>query len=151
MSDSTVHPGEEFFRRVTLAATLARRHAEKVLAPFRLTVAEYTLLRIVRNTPNLTARAAGKRMYSTAPSVAQLVKSIESKGLIARTASNSDARVQYISLTARGKTLAEKAYVSVIREQRALDINERDLTDTSGNLSRIIDSLSTSLPSYGHA
>ncbi len=151
MSERLVHPGEEFFRRVTLAATLARRNAERVLSPFRLTVAEYTLLRIIRNTPDLTAREVRKRMHSTAPSVAQLVKSIQAKGLIDRAASTGDARVQYITLTPRGKVLVEKAFDAVTRDLRDMHIDERDFIDTSGKLSRIIDSLSSSLLPHGNA
>lgn len=150
MRETLVHPGEEFFRQLALAATFVRRHAEHILYPLGLTVAEYTLLRVVRNTPGITARDAQGRLFATAPSVAQLVKSVEGKGLIRRSTSSEDARVQHINLTAKGKTLADRAYALTIRDHATLQIGDARLRDATEQLASIIASLPNPSPlSYG--
>jgi len=142
MTGYSVHAGEEFFRQLTLAAALSRRHAERLLLPLGLTVAEYTLLRIVRNTPGIAAKEAQGRLYATAPSVAQLVKSVERKGFIRRSVNGKDARIQHIDLTAKGKSLADKAYSLTIRDNATLRIGDSRLRETTALLETVIDTLS---------
>lgn len=56
----------------------------------------------------ISQREAAARMALTAPTLSQAVRALEEKGLVERSRSEQDARVQQLSLTERGRNLLPK-------------------------------------------
>ncbi len=140
--ESLPHPDEQAFVLLTQAAALSRRMAEAELVTCRITVAEYSLLRIMQNTPNVTASEAGKRLYASAPSVAQLVKSLERKGLMRRTQDAKDTRRQHMRLTPAGITIINRARATIQKALRKLRLSDPMLESLTRDLSTLLSSLS---------
>jgi DNA-binding MarR family transcriptional regulator len=136
---------EDFFLHLQTAWTVTQKLTEEALQTCGLTVAEYTLLRIVENSPGITAGETRARLYSTAPSVAQMVAQLERKELLKRGKDAEDARRLPLNVTAKGsKALknAKKAISQLISQQKL----------ASGLLHSLTRNLSTflsSLPPYG--
>lgn len=102
---STIKTEEEFFLGVLRTFQLMRKHAERILQPTGVTFSEYTLLRIVDASPNVTAREICDVLYATAPTIAHTIASLERKKLITRTIDSKDARRQHIKLAANGRKI----------------------------------------------
>ena len=138
-------PHEWAFLQLIQAYGQSRRLTERELSPFGITIAEYTLLRILQNTPHITASQARTRLATTAPSLAQLVKSLSRKGMIRRSADRVDTRRQPIDLTAKGKKTIEKARSAIQQTLRKLVVSPATVRTLTDALSDLL----TSLSSYG--
>jgi DNA-binding MarR family transcriptional regulator len=80
---------------------------------------EFTILALVQGNPDVTARQLARALAVTPPNIAVWIDKLESRGLIARTRSDSDARMQYIRLTSRGAELVERAVHLLIEGEQA--------------------------------
>jgi DNA-binding MarR family transcriptional regulator len=80
---------------------------------------EFTILALVQGNPDVTARQLARALAVTPPNIAIWIDKLESRGLIARTRSDSDARMQYIRLTSRGAELVERAVQLLIEGEQA--------------------------------
>jgi DNA-binding MarR family transcriptional regulator len=139
------HPEEHVFLLLSQTSTLCKKMSERALRPTGLTLAEYMLLRVTQNTPGVTAGEVGLRMFSKPPSVAQLVKSAERKGMIERRADTEDIRRRPLYLTAKGSDtvkLGRKAIEYTLQETRIPD------TTLHGLITHLT-SLFSSLSPYG--
>jgi len=140
-------PAEE---RLYLALSGCYAHihkmTERVLAPVGVTVSEYALLRVLENTPGITAAEAKERILATAPSVAQFVAQLESKKLIKRTPDANDARRLRLSLTQKGRVAVGEARKAITQNLRKLPVSGKQVEHTAASLS----SLLTSLSLYGN-
>lgn len=67
---------------------------------------EYTMLALVQANPDVTARQLARGLAVTPPNVAVWLDRLESRGLVQRSRSTADARVQHIRATAAGSALA---------------------------------------------
>src|SRR5882672_3004023 len=65
---------------------------------------EFTILALVQANPDVTARQLARALDVTPPNIAIWLDRLESRGLVARERSTSDARMQHVRLTGRGKT-----------------------------------------------
>ncbi|MEK7218989.1 MAG: MarR family transcriptional regulator [Patescibacteria group bacterium] len=139
------HLDEHVFLLLRQVQIQSMKLAERQCLAAGVTVAEYALLRIVENTPRVTAGEARKRMLSSAPSVAQLVKRLERKGLIGREQDARDIRRQKITLTAQGRRSIAVARKEIQSALQALKIPGSVLHSLEGHLALI----SSSLSSYG--
>jgi len=70
---------------------------------------EYTLLALVHANPGVTARQLARALAVTPPNIAAWLDRLEARGLLARSRSEADARVQHLQLSATGATLARQA------------------------------------------
>ncbi len=140
-----VSPEEDFFLHLQTSWTQVQKLTEEALQSAGLTVAEYTMLRIVENSPGITAGETRARLYATAPSVAQTVAQLERKEMIKRGKDAQDARRLPLTVTAKGsKSLknAKKAVSQLISRQKLAPGLLHSLTR---NLSTFL----SSLPPYG--
>ncbi len=133
---------EKVFLLLAQGDNLSRKIADKALAAVGMTIAEYTLLRIIQNTPRITAAEARKRLLVSAPSVAQLVKSLRGKSLIVHTEDRLDIRRQPIVLSAKGKKAIANARASVQKALRELRVPATVLESLRRDLTVLISFLS---------
>jgi DNA-binding MarR family transcriptional regulator len=85
----------------------------------KLRKVEYTLLALVHANPDVTARQLARALAVTPPNIAVWLDRLESRGLVQRSRSETDTRMQHIRATAAGAALARRC------TQRLLD-RERD-------------------------
>lgn len=76
---------------------------------------EFTILALVQGNPDVTARQLARALAVTPPNIAIWLDKLESRGLVARTRSESDARMQHIRITRAGATLVDRS-VQLLRE-----------------------------------
>ena len=86
------------------AATLSRR-----LAPLGLSLLEHEVLMNLLRSSGLTQRQLSQRCFSAKSGISMLVSRFVAEGLISRSRSVTDQRAWSLSLTPKGKDIAEKA------------------------------------------
>ncbi len=83
---------------------------------------EYTLLALVQGNPDVTARQLARALAVTPPNIAIGLDRLEQRGLVTRTRSERDARMQHVRLTRAGAALVEASTRQLLEgEQTALD------------------------------
>jgi DNA-binding MarR family transcriptional regulator len=92
---------------------------QQVGRPLKLRPVEFTILALVRDNPDATARQIARALAMTPPNVALWLEKLESRGLVTRTRSERDARMQHIRATATGTALALKAAARLVDGERA--------------------------------
>jgi DNA-binding MarR family transcriptional regulator len=75
----------------------------------RLRPVEYTMLALIHANPDATARQLARGLAVTPPNVAVWLDRLEQRGLIRRSRSEVDARLQHIRTTPAGAALARDA------------------------------------------
>lgn len=89
-----------------------QRLMEPYFATFDLTPPQFQLLcianRFARGT--LTQRQLARELYVSFPNVTVLLKRLERKGLIERSANPADRREKYVQLSARGRRLLRRIW-----------------------------------------
>lgn len=80
---------------------------------------EFTLLSLVQANPGLTARQIARALAVTPPNVAVWLDRLASRGLVERTRSEKDARMQHITLTRAGSTLVERSVQRLLAGEAA--------------------------------
>ena len=94
--------------------------------PLELRPVEYTVLTLVAENPGGSLARIARALSVTPPHVTAIVDRLEGRGLLARTASDSDRRSQLLSVTRRGADLVRKA------TDRILAAEHRMLALTAG-------------------
>jgi DNA-binding MarR family transcriptional regulator len=136
-------PEERLYLAITHNASLMRKLAENSLLPHRLTLAEYSCLRIIEHHPHITAQEIGERLGTSAPSMAQLISRLHKKKLLIRKSHRDDARRLHLLLTPLGKALLRKARTSLMHALRQLRLSKILLGSTVKNLTSLQSSLSS--------
>ena len=81
-----------------------------ILKPFKISVQQYNILRILRGAKEaITVNAVKDRMIEKSPNITRLMDKLCDKDLIERTRCETDRRVVYIKITVKGLVLLEKA------------------------------------------
>jgi DNA-binding MarR family transcriptional regulator len=80
---------------------------------------EFTILALVKGNPDVTARQLARALAVTPPNIAIWLDKLESRGLVARRRSDSDARVQHIRITRAGSTLVDRSVQQLIDGEEA--------------------------------
>jgi DNA-binding MarR family transcriptional regulator len=101
--------------RLTTSAVFEREVSE----PLGLRQVEYTILALIGENPGLTPAGLAKALDVTAPNITAWMAKLESRRLIARTASDKDRRVQVLRLTSSGAQLSAEATRRLIDCERA--------------------------------
>jgi DNA-binding MarR family transcriptional regulator len=95
---------------------------ERVAVRGGLRRVEFTILALVQGNRDVTARQLARALAVTPPNIAIWLDRLESRGLVARERSVSDARMQHVSLTARGTALVDRSAQALLEGERvALD------------------------------
>ena len=148
MESRSGNPSAEESLFLTLNATCSRlqKTAEELVRTANLTVAEYTILRLVQNSPGIVAGEVKDRLYATAPSVAQLVMQVEKKGFLRRSRDAADARRRPLHITPAGAAALNAAGATIHQFLQSLSLSPGFLPSLERQLHQFL----TSLSSYGN-
>jgi DNA-binding MarR family transcriptional regulator len=80
---------------------------------------EFTILALVQGNPDVSARQLARALAVTPPNIAIWLDRLETRGLVLRTRSTRDARVQHIRLTRAGAALVERSLQRVREGEQA--------------------------------
>jgi DNA-binding MarR family transcriptional regulator len=81
----------------------------EVGTPLDLRTVEFTVLALVHANPGVTARQLARGLALTPPNIAVWLDRLASRGLVERSRSETDARVQHLRATTKGAALARQA------------------------------------------
>jgi DNA-binding MarR family transcriptional regulator len=118
LTEGCVHPIVGYQLAQAAVAT-TQVFMQQVGRPLKLRPVEFTILALVRDNPDATARQVARALAITPPNVALWLEKLESRGLVMRTRSERDARMQHIRATAAGAALALKAAARLVDGERA--------------------------------
>jgi DNA-binding MarR family transcriptional regulator len=92
---------------------------ERVAGRGGLRRVEFTILALVQGNPGVSARQLARALAVTPPNVAIWLDRLESRGLVTRERSTSDARVQHVQLTRAGTTLVTRTVQTLLEGEQA--------------------------------
>jgi DNA-binding MarR family transcriptional regulator len=75
----------------------------------RLRPVEYTMLALIHANPDVTARQLARGLAVTPPNIAVWMERLQSRGLVLRSRSETDARLQHIRVSVAGARLVREA------------------------------------------
>jgi DNA-binding MarR family transcriptional regulator len=136
---------EQVFLLLSQNYALCKKMADRTVARQGITVAEYSMLRLLAREPGATASAIRKHLFASAPFVAQTVKALERKGLLHREKDTRDVRRQFLHLTARGRDVASRTRDEIQQALSGLALPQRNLRALHSELTALFSSFS----SYG--
>ncbi|WP_249018691.1 MarR family winged helix-turn-helix transcriptional regulator [Conexibacter sp. S30A1] len=97
-----------------------RRAMRDVLAPWELSVPEFTALSILRRRPGLSNAQMARRTLVTPQSMIEILARLESRQLVARTSDPNHGRILRSLLTAQGELVVSAAQAEIDVLQDAL-------------------------------
>jgi DNA-binding MarR family transcriptional regulator len=124
-------------RVIVQSLSSASRKAETKLG---ITGAQRFLLQQLAETGELSVNELARRTHTHQSTVSTVITKLEKAGLVSRTRSVADARVQLLALTAKGRSkLKDKQETVQHRLIRAIDkLSEKDRKQLSALLSEVI-------------
>lgn len=121
------------------AAGLAFNRVYKpLLDRFGITYSQYLVLVALSAEDKQTVGALGQKLYLESNTVTPLVKRLEAAGLVTRTRDDQDERVVRVSLSSKGRKVADEAQRCVPGEiQNAIGLDDGDLAALTQQLTRL--------------
>jgi DNA-binding MarR family transcriptional regulator len=95
-------------RTIYFLAQEIKNVAEKVLAPYDLTLEQFQTLKVLSSASGMTQRQLGQAIYKNPANMTRILDRLEAKSLTVRQADPADRRVYLIYLTDRGLALRDK-------------------------------------------
>jgi len=105
---------------------VVRSHLDELVRPSGITALQYTALTVLERHDGLSAAQLARDSFVTAQSIADLVRSLEGRGLVRRERNPGNRRELLILLTEEGRDLLER-YAGPVRE-----LEERMVRDLTG-------------------
>ncbi len=99
---------------------ILRRRLGEVLAPFRLSVPQYTTLSVLHARGNLSNAELAKRAFISPQAMNEVIQGLEARKLVTRRASASHGRIVQLLLTQRGLDLMHECDVEVYRLEQSM-------------------------------
>lgn len=90
---------------------------EQVGVPLKLRPVEYTVLTLIAENPGGSLVRLARALSVTPPHITTMVERLETRGLIARTPSETDRRAHILHVTPKGGELVRKATEKVLRAE----------------------------------
>jgi len=82
-----------------------RNIAEKVLAPYELTLEQFQTFKILSDNTGMTQRQLGQKIKKSPANMTRILDRLEVKSLITRRTAPNDRRVYLVYLTGKGQSL----------------------------------------------
>ena len=92
---------------------------KQVGEPFDLRPVEFTILALVDENPDVSAKQLAQALAVTAPNITVWIDRLEGRGLVKRERSETDRRAQHIRATTKGARLAREAAQMLKEAERA--------------------------------
>ncbi|MEQ4717406.1 MarR family transcriptional regulator [Nonomuraea sp. B19D2] len=145
-TDSTVTAGPRpsllyVVKQVELAA---RSHMDELLKPAGITALQYTALTVLRRRDGLSSAQLARNSFVTAQSMADMITTLERRGLIARRRDPDNRRAMLISLTDAGRELlaTHDEAMGALEERMLSGLTPRQRRDLEAYLNRCRTALS---------
>ncbi|MFE0451247.1 MarR family winged helix-turn-helix transcriptional regulator [Streptomyces sp. NPDC058914] len=113
---------------------VVRSHLDELVKPSGITALQYTALTVLERHDGLSAAQLARDSFVTAQSIADLVRSLESRGLIRRERNPRNRRELLIMLTEEGRALLAR-HAGPVRDLEERMV--RDLTDRQADQFRL--------------
>ncbi|TMR97217.1 MarR family transcriptional regulator [Nonomuraea basaltis] len=128
-------------KQVELAA---RSRMDELLKPTGITALQYTALTVLRRRDGLSSAQLARNSFVTAQSMADMITSLERRGLITRRRDPDNRRALLISLTDAGHELltAFDEEMDALEERMLADLTQRQRRDLEAYLNRCRTALS---------
>jgi DNA-binding MarR family transcriptional regulator len=113
MSDASTQPGGA--EAPLLSYTVGRldrairQRLREILAPYKLSVPQFTTLSVIKRRPGLSNAQLARRALILPQSMIQVIAELETRGLVTRTPAVAHNRVLEAVLTAQGRELVDSA------------------------------------------
>ncbi|WP_053852029.1 MarR family winged helix-turn-helix transcriptional regulator [Streptomyces sp. NRRL B-24085] len=104
---------------------VVRSHLDELVRPSGITALQYTALTVLERHDGLSAAQLARDSFVTAQSIADLVRSLETRGLVRRERNPTNRRERLILLTEEGRALLDR-HAGPVRELEERMV--RDLT-----------------------
>ncbi|GGW39770.1 MULTISPECIES: MarR family winged helix-turn-helix transcriptional regulator [Streptomyces] len=106
---------------------IVRSHLDELVRPSGITALQYTALTVLERHDGLSAAQLARDSFVTAQSIADVVRSLESRGLIRRERNPRNRRELLILLTDEGREVLERhaGPVRELEERMVRDLTER--------------------------
>lgn len=79
---------------------------------------EFTILALIGDNPDVTARQLARALAVTPPNIAIWLDRLDTRGLVERIRSERDARVQHLRLTEAGTVLVQRTTQQLLEAER---------------------------------
>lgn len=113
-------------RMIYFIAQDIRNLAERVLAPYDLTLEQFQTLKALSPTRGMTQRQLGREIKKNPANMTRILDRMEAKALTVRQANPADRRAYLVLLTERGRVLLDE--VKVVFDQFSAAVH-KGLTD----------------------
>ena len=97
-----------------------RRRLGSALAPFKLSVPQYTTLSVLHARGNLSNAELAKRAFTSPQAMNEVIQGLEARKLVTRQASSSHGRIVQLLLTQRGLEVMHECDAAVQRLEQAM-------------------------------
>jgi DNA-binding MarR family transcriptional regulator len=123
---------------------VVRSHLDELVKPAGITALQYTALTVLERHDGLSAAQLARDSFVTAQSMADLVRSLESRGLVRRERNPRNRRELLILLTDAGRELLERVAgpVRELEERMVRDLTPRQTDQFRQALSKAWHALS---------
>lgn len=114
------------------------RQYRKPLEELDLTYTQYVVMMVFWEFGGMTEGELGKRVHLDSGTLAPLLKRLEKQGLINRFRPDDNERKLFLSLTAKGEALKEKAVAVPQAMQGCIDLPEEELLQLKSLLDKAL-------------
>jgi DNA-binding MarR family transcriptional regulator len=113
-----------------------RSHLDDLLRPAGLTALQYTALTVLERHPDLSSAQLARNSFVTAQSMADMITTLEGRGLIGRHRDRTDRRRLVVALTIDGRELLDRYrdQVDALEEQMLVGLTKAQISSLRRNL-----------------
>ena len=113
-----------------------RSHLDDLLKPAGLTALQYTALTVLERHPDLSSAQLARNSFVTAQSMADMITTLEGRGLIERHRDRADRRRLVVALTIDGRELLDRYrdQVDALEEQMLAGLTKAQISSLRRNL-----------------
>jgi DNA-binding MarR family transcriptional regulator len=128
-------------KRVELAA---RARIDEIVRPAGLTTNQYTALTVLEGHDDMSSAQLARHSFVTAQSMADMITTLEARGLIERHRDRADRRRLVVALTAEGRVLLDRYRdeVATLEDSMLTGLTEQDTTALRSIMNTCYDNLS---------
>ncbi len=109
MSGSNTAPETTLLYLMKQVESAVRAHLDELLRPSGVTALQYTALTVLERHPDFTSAQLARHSFVTAQTMADMVTSLEGRGLVERHRDPADRRRLVLSLTKDGQALLRQS------------------------------------------
>jgi DNA-binding MarR family transcriptional regulator len=128
-------------KRVELAA---RARIDEIVRPAGLTTNQYTALTVLEGHDDMSSAQLARHSFVTAQSMADMITTLEARGLIERHRDRADRRRLVVALTAEGRVLLDRYrdVVATLEDSMLTGLSKQDTATLRSIMNTCYDNLS---------